>query len=118
MQEMTDEDIAKSIARLLLAFDKMKDINCDNFEKKCPTMDSLEKDYNDFMQWAFGEGLGRNVMLSREKSGKDWAKRHPWLPIPRIFLSDKALDMELGTVCFFMDAYPLYIEMNTKCKSN
>lgn len=75
-------------------------------ETECPIMVSMEKDYKDFMKWAFGCEEGEEGII---KAKRRWKKLHPDLPIPRVMLTDERLGSGMGTVCLFMDAYPLYL---------
>jgi hypothetical protein len=69
-------------------------------------IDSLKKDYNDFFFWALGE---KKETIKKNEMSKIWEKIHPGLPLPRIFQIKTDLGKGLATVCFFMDAYPLYL---------
>jgi hypothetical protein len=79
-------------------------------DSTCPDLISLEKDYNDFFMWAFGDSQRENMIDHRET----WKRLHPDLPIPRILKSEEQLHPALNTTCMIMDAYPLYLQHRPK----
>lgn len=85
----------------------------DEDDEECEILESLEQDYKDFMEWAFGSA--RAIQTSKRKSVKIWKKLHPGLPVPRVMQTEKGLNPNMSTICLFMDAYPLYLAEKNKC---
>ena len=76
-------------------------------EEEDPIEKSLQKDYDDFILWAFGGARGE---ISIKEIKKLWKERHPNLPIPRVFETKKKLPTRIVMSLIFMDGYPLYLE--------
>ena len=80
-----------------------------------PIFDSLKKDYEDFMNWAFAT---KDLRTSKIKARKIWKKLHADLPMPRSLNVEVHFESEMATICLLMDAYPLYLESKKKCCGN
>ena len=76
-------------------------------EKDHEIMESLIKDYEDFMNWAFGN---YEKTITFEESKKLWSKNHPDLPIPRCFLINQPGEEKEMSMFLIMDAYSYYLE--------
>lgn len=82
-------------------------------EEDCELMESLNRDYNDVMNWVFGkEG---QFHWSKNKALKVWKKLHPALEAPRVLRTEKSVNPTLSTLCLFLDAYPMYLAEKKKC---
>lgn len=92
--------------KLLGALEKLKDV-IEEFDDDCEIAKSLQEDYNAFFTWAIGSN---EPTCAKDQMIKKWAKKHPSLPVPRIFQTEVNLGAALSTACLFMDAYPLYLE--------
>lgn len=84
----------------------------DDEDDECEIMKSLEKDYNDFMNWSLGTCVDKK--LSKKTAVKIWMKLHPELEVPRVFRSEHSISSELATICLFLDVYPLYLAEKKK----
>ncbi len=74
----------------------------------CEVINELEKEYKDFIIWAFGDNV-QDYKNMKKEAIEIWKKWHPNLPVPRIFKSEYHLGQAMNTICFFMDAYPYYL---------
>jgi hypothetical protein len=78
----------------------------DEDDEECEICESIEKDYDGFIKWAFGD---EESPIKKSKAKKIWKRLHPHLPLPRFMLTDEKIDDFQTSICLLMDCYHFYI---------
>lgn len=97
--------VVKSIDELTEALIERKD-QLEEEEEECSILDSIGEEYNEFLTWCFGKEDG---IFKKSQMIEKWAKKHPNLPVPRVFLTEESPCRTMAMAFLMIDAYPLFL---------